>query len=101
MQVGGLLHNAEALDGGGGGDDPADAQAGERDFCEAVDVDDEIRAIELLERWDPLFVGVQARVNMVFHDWNLMTGREFQDFAARRQWHRSAARVVEGGREDD
>ncbi len=84
VQVGRLLHLAQALDGGGGRDNPADAQAGKSDFGEAVDVNDEVRAIEVFERRDALFAIVQARVDVVFDDRPLDSGWPVPEFCGAR-----------------
>ena len=87
--------------GGSGSDDPADAQPGKGDFREAVDVDDEIGAIELLERRNAFFARVQPGVNVIFDDGHLMARGQFQHAAARCERHRGAGGIVKIGREDD
>ena len=101
VQVGHLLHETQALDGSGMGDDPADAKTGERDFGEAVDVNDEVRAIELLEGRQTLFVRMQARVDVIFDDGNLVAAGKFQHAATRGDRHGSAGGILEIGREDE
>src|SRR5260221_14509197 len=87
VQVSGLLDDAKALDGDGRRDDPSDTQTGESHFGEAVDVNDDVGAIELLERRNALFAGVEAGVNVVFDDGNLVAGSQFEDFAPSSQGH--------------
>jgi hypothetical protein len=82
VEIGHLLDEAEAFDGGGRRDNPADAEAGESHLGEAVNVNDEIRVIELLERRNADIAGVQARVDVVFDNGNLMAGSEFENAAA-------------------
>ena len=78
-----------------------DPHTGERDFGEAVDVDDEVRAVELLQGRDALVVSVEASVDVVFDDGDLMASGEFQDLAAGCERHGGAGRILEVGSEDD
>ena len=82
VEIGHLLDEAETFDGGGRSDNPADTKAGESDLGEAVHVNDEIRLIELLERRNANIAGVEARVDVVFDDRNLMARGEFENAAA-------------------
>src|SRR5580693_8096756 len=100
VQISHLLDEAKAFNGGGGSNDPANAQAGESDFGEAVNVDDEVGAVELLERRNALVAGVQAGVDVVLDDGNLIARSEFQNAAPRGERHGHAGRIVEIGRED-
>ena len=50
VQVGGLLHQAQAFDDVFGTDAPADAQAGKGDFREAINLDDVAGAVERFQR---------------------------------------------------
>ena len=49
VQIGGLLHEAQALDGAFRGDAPADAQTWKRNFREAVDLNHVAGAVERFE----------------------------------------------------
>src|SRR5580692_2914609 len=94
MQIGGLLDVAQAFDRGSGSDDPAYAQAWKRDFREAVDVDDNVAAVELLQRRYTFVTRVQPRVDVVFDDGNLVASGEFENFATRRQRHRCSSGIL-------
>jgi len=101
VEIGHLLDQAETFDGGGRRDNPTDAEAGESDLGEAVNVNDEIELIELLERRDTNVAGVQARVDVVFDDGNLVAGGEFQKATTGIQGHGSARGILKIGSEDE
>jgi hypothetical protein len=75
MQIGGLLHHAQSLDYIRRSDDPAHAHSWKRDFRKAVDLNDQIRTIQLLQRRDAFSAGAQPRVNVVFDQSALETAR--------------------------
>jgi hypothetical protein len=101
VEIGHLLDQAETFDGGGRRNDPTDAEAGESDLGEAVHVNDEIALIELLERGNADIAGMQARVDVVFDDGNLVAGGEFQKPATGIEGHGSAGRILKIGSEDE
>ncbi len=101
VEIGHLLDQAEPFDGGGRRDNPADAEAGESDLGEAVNVNDEIGLIELFERRNANIAGVQARVDVVFDNGNLVAGGEFQKAATGIEGHGSAGRILKIGSEDE
>src|SRR5208337_2282975 len=82
VEIGHLLDEAETCDGGGRRDNPTDAEARESHLGEAVNVNDEIRVIELLERRDADIAGVEARVDVVFDNGNLMARSQFKNAPA-------------------
>ena len=82
VEISHLLDEAEPFGSGGRRDNPADAEAGESDLGKAVNVNDEIGLVELLERRNADIAGVETRVDVVFDDGNLMAGGEFQKAAA-------------------
>ena len=85
VQIGGLLHQAQAFDGRRRRDNPANAKTREGYLGETIDVDNQIGAIQLLERRHAVFPQVQPSINMVFHNGNLMPRRKLQNFSPRRQ----------------
>ncbi len=95
VQVGGLLHQAQTLDGGCRRNDPAYAKARKGNFGKAVDVNDQIRAVHLLQRRNAFVTGVQSCVNMVFNNRNLMARSQFKKLAARSHRHGSAGGILE------
>jgi hypothetical protein len=101
VEIGHLLDQAETFDGGGRRDNPADAEAGESDLREAVHVNHEIRVIELLERGNADIAGVQARVDVVFDDGNLVAGGEFQKATTGIEGHGGAGGILKIGRKDE
>ena len=101
VNVGSLFHHAQALDGHRGRHDPSHAQAGKSHFRKTIDVDDEVRTIQLLQRRQPVFAGVQPRVNVIFHHWHLMPRSQLQHFSARSQRHRRSRGILKIRREDD
>ncbi len=101
VQVGHLLDETEAFDSGGRSHNPADAQAGERNFREAIDVNDDVGAVELLQRRHAFFACVEAGVDMVFHDGDLIARGKFENATARRERHGSAGGILEIGSEDE
>jgi hypothetical protein len=96
-----LLDEAETFDGGGRRDNPANAEAWEGNLGKAVNVNDEIALIELLERGNADIAGVQARVDVVFDDGNLVAGGEFQKAATGIEGHGGACRILKIGGEDE
>ena len=54
----------------------------EGDLGEAVQVNDKVCVIEMLERRNADVAGMQARVDMVLGDGNLVAGGEFENAAA-------------------
>ena len=99
VQVGRLLHLAQPLESHRRRNDPTNAQTGERDFGKAVNVNDDVRAIELFEGGDTLVAVVQAGVDMVFHDRHLIARGHFNNFPARGQRNGCARRILEIRRE--
>ena len=49
VQIGGLLHLPQPFDGRWRGNNPSDTQTGESHFRKAVDVNHQIRTVELFE----------------------------------------------------
>src|ERR1700723_2010706 len=101
MEIGGLLHDPKALDGCRRSNNPTHAQSWKGNLCKTIDVNDDIRTVELFQRWHALVAGVQPGVNMIFDDGHLMTSGEFQNSATRRQRHRGSGRVLKIRRENN
>src|SRR5262249_37321168 len=101
MQVRGLLDDAEALDGNRRSNDPADAQTRKGNLGEAVDMNDDVGTVELLERRNSLVAGMQTRVNVILDDGNLVTRSELKNLAARGERHRDAGGILKVWREQN
>src|ERR1700757_4928081 len=71
VQVGGLFHQAKTLDSSSGSNNPAHAQAGKCHLGKTVNVNHQIRTIQLLERWNALFASMQASVDVILDYRNL------------------------------
>src|SRR5260370_4962855 len=95
VQVGCLFHHSQSLNRRRRSDDPPDPQAGERHFREAVDMNDQVRTVQLLQRRDAFLSRVQTRVDVIFHDWHLVPPSQLQYFPPRCQRHRCSGRVLE------
>src|SRR5262245_30078876 len=78
VQVRELLGRLEPLQNGPGPDEPAQAQAREQDLRERADVDDDAAAVHRLERQGRRAAVVQATVEAVFDDRQLMARRRIQ-----------------------
>ena len=78
MQVSCLLHQAQTFDHTRGRDAPADAQSGKGYFRKTINLDNSVRAVELLERRHALTFGVQTRVDVIFDDRHLIARGDFQ-----------------------
>src|SRR5713226_6316865 len=87
VQVGSLFHHSQSLNRRRRSDDPPDPQAGERHFREAVDMNHQIRTVQLLQRRDAFLSRVQTRIDVIFHDWDLVPPSQLQYFPPRCQWH--------------
>ena len=94
MQIRCLFHHAQPFYGLWRRNNPTHAQPGERYFRKAVDVNHQIRTIQLLQRGNALVPRVQPRVNMVFHHGHLIPPRQLQQFAPRSQRHRNARGIL-------
>jgi len=101
VEIGRLLDQAETFDGSGRRNNPADAEAGKSDLGEAVNVNDEIGLVKLLERGNADIASVEARVDVVFDDGNLVAGGEFQKAATGIEGHGGASRILKIGSEDE
>src|SRR5882762_6701492 len=101
VQVGRLLHHAQSFNRRRRSDNPSDTQAGKCHFGKAIDVDHQVRAVELLQRRDAFLARMQPRVNVIFHHRNLMASGQLQYLAPRRQRHRRSCRVLKIRREQD
>src|SRR6266850_1023216 len=81
MEVRRLLHDAQPLNGRRRRDDPPDPQSRECHLREAVNVDDDVRPVQLFQRRNSFLARIQPRVNMIFHDGNLVPSGQFQQLA--------------------
>src|SRR5271156_6571675 len=82
VQVGGLLHEPQALDSALGADAPSDSQPWESDLRKAVDLNDVTGAVEGLESRNGAAAETQARVNGVFDDRDLIARGDFETASA-------------------
>src|SRR5712691_929649 len=67
VQVGRLLHHAQPFNRRRRSDDPSNPQARKRHFREAVDMNNQVRAVELLQRGDAFLARMQPRVDVILH----------------------------------
>ena len=89
------------LDGGRRRHDPSDAQPGKRHLREAIDVNHQICAVQMLQRRHTLFAGMQARVDVILDDGYLVASGQIEQLAARSQRHRRARRILKIRRQHD
>src|ERR1700687_1920267 len=101
VQVGCLLNHAQPLNRRRRSDNPSGPQAGKRHFRKTIDVDHQVRAVELLQRGNAFFTRMQPRVNVIFHYRDLVPPRQLQYLAPRRQRHRCSCRILKIRREHD
>ena len=97
MQVRTLLHHAQPFDCRRRRDNPSHAQSGERHLREAIDVNHQIRTVQLLQRRHALLPRMQPRVNVVLHHRNLITSGQLEQFSARSQRHGNARGILKIG----
>ena len=100
VQVSCLLHQAQTFDHTRGRDTPSNAQPWESHFRKTINLDNHVRAVELLEWKHALTFRVQTRVDVVFDDRHLVSRRDFQNPLASCQRKCRAGRIVKVGRED-
>src|SRR6267378_2318816 len=101
VQVGRLLHHAQSFNRRRRSDNPSDTQAGKCHFGKAIDVDHQVRAVELLQRRDAFLARMQPRVNVILHYRDLVPPRQLQYLAPRGQRHRRSCRILKIRREQD
>src|SRR6267143_274480 len=101
VNVRSLFHHAQALDGHRGRHDPSHAQSRKRHLRKTIDVNDDVRTIQLLQRGKTVFARVQPPINVIFHDRHLMPRGQLQNFSARSQRHRRSRRILKIRRKHD
>src|SRR5215470_4577844 len=94
VQVSRLFHQAQAFCRSCRRNDPSHAKTGEGNFGEAVNVNDDVGAIELLEGRNTLFPVIQPGINVVFDNRHLVPRRDFENLAPRGKWNRSPCRIL-------
>src|SRR5271156_1241350 len=99
VQVSGLLHDAQALDHIFWTHAPAHAQAGERHFRKAVDLNHHAMAVEGLQRRNRIAAHAEPGVNAIFDYWNLIARDDFQELAALGYRYARACGILEVGSE--
>src|SRR5215467_4756066 len=95
VQISGLLDDAQSFNRRRRSDNPTNSKARESDFCKTINVNHDIRTIQLFERRNALLPIVQPRVDMVFDNGNLIACRHFKNFAPCRKRNRSTGRILE------
>src|SRR6266566_469650 len=78
VQVGRLLHHAQSFNRRCRSHNPSNAQARKRHLREAVDMNDQIRTVELFQRGDAFLSRVQSRVDVILHYRNLVAPSQLQ-----------------------
>jgi hypothetical protein len=101
MQIGRLLHQTKALDGSRWRHNPSHAQPRKCHLGETVNMNDQIRTIQLFERRNALFPHVQPRIDMIFDDRHLVAGCQLQNFSPRSERHGSTGWILKIGSEHD
>ena len=95
-EVGRLLAEHDLLHHRRRRDRPAEADPGGEDLREGADVEDEVAAVELIERRQRLAAEAQQAVGVVLDDQHLPRAGELDQAPPPRQRHRHPGRVLEG-----
>src|SRR6267154_3037722 len=88
VQVSGLLYYAKPLNRRWRSDNPPYAQAWKCHLRKTVNVNDQVRTVKLFQRRDAFLLGMQPRVDVIFHHGNLVPPGQLESFAPRSQRHR-------------
>src|SRR5580700_9224498 len=101
MQIGGLFHEPETLDGVFRTDAPADAKARKRNLRKTVDLDHIVRAIESFERRNHASAQAQTGIDTVLDHGYLIPRGDIQEAPALGDWQNCPSGIMEIGRYED